>query len=214
MSTPRFHPVVLSVLAIATLPLSARSQVNGPEIRVNPTTGEELLEPYYANQYLEELRDDRREAEDESAADREGSREREVVYAKDACGVGCDDHEGLQVRRIPGTLLAAVIYKAELDGDVLTLRLRFINDGPASERLVIDPSTNPESFYVQVGKEKLHILEHERGELEAKDPSDEVLEPGEIASWWAKFPAPPSETEAFDFQLPAVAFRDVPLDID
>ena len=212
----RIYLVVLSVLAVASLPVAARAQQNTREIYVNPRTGEEILGPYYANRYLEELRQLRREEEEEGEKVWEDLRESEVVYAKDACGVGCEDHEGIQVRGIPGTSLAAVIYKAHIDDDdVLTLQLRFHNDGLVPERLVIDPSTAPGSFYVEVGDEKLTILEDEDGELQAKEPLDEVVEPGDIFSWWARFPAPPSGTASFDLEIfPFDAFRNVPLHVD
>ena len=215
MPTSRLCLLVLPVLAIASLPVVARAQVNSPEIRVNPNTGEEMRGSEYENQYREELRDRRREEQDEGEELQEGMREQEAAYARDACGLGCSDHEGIQVRGISGTSLAAVVYKARVDDDVLTLQLRFHNDGLVPERIVIDPSVAPESFYVEVGDEKLGILEDEDGELQAKEPLDEILEPGDIVSWWAKFPALPSGTVALNVEIfPVDTFRNVPLEVD
>ena len=105
----RIYPVVLSVLAIASLPVAARAQRNTPEIYVNPRTGEEMMPgPYYANRYLEELRQQSREEQEKGAKVWEDMRESEVAYARDACGLGCGDHEGIQVRGIPGVAATAL----------------------------------------------------------------------------------------------------------
>ena len=211
----RLCVLALPLLAIASFPVVARAQVNNPEIPVNPRTGEEMSGTHNPNQYGEGLRDRHR---DEQKKDEEklleGMPEQEA-YARDACGVGCSDHEGIQVRGIRGTSLAAVVYKARIEDDVLTLQLRFHNDGPVPERLVIDPSIAPGSFYVEVGDERLPILEDEDDQLQAKEPLDEILDPGDIVSWWAKFPAPPSGTTVFNLEIfPVDPFRNVPLEVD
>jgi hypothetical protein len=43
---------------------------------------------------------------------------------------------------------------------------------------------------------------------------NELLEPGEIESWWARFPAPPLGATTFDLHIPTVTFHDVQLEID
>lgn len=216
MPTSRLCLLAFPLLAIASLPVVARAQLNSPEIRVNPNTGEEMRGSEYDNQYREELRERHREEQERKGAKlQEGMPEQETAYAKDACGLGCSDHEGIQVRGIPGTSLVAVVYKARMDDDVLKLQLRFYNDGEVPERLVIDPSIAPASFYVEVGEAKLGILKDEDGEFQAKEPLDEVLEPGEIVSWWAEFPAPPSGTASFNLDIfPVDPFLNVPLHAD
>ncbi|MGH7565592.1 MAG: hypothetical protein ACREK2_02060 [Gemmatimonadota bacterium] len=204
-----FLLVVLGLLAIPSLPVAARAQVN-PPTDVNPATGE-LVEQHYADRYQVWLRDRRRRGQLAKSEKLEEMQEREAAYAADACGLGCSDHEGIQVRGIPGTSLAAVVYKAKLDDDVLILQLRFHNDGSDPARLTIDPPSAPEGFFVQVGEKKLFIIKGEDGELEAKKRLAVTLEAGEMESWWAQFPAPASGTKAFDLQIPAVTFRDVPL---
>jgi hypothetical protein len=205
-----FLAVVFALVAIPSLPLAARAQVNPPTY-VNPVTGE-LLEQHYVDRYQDWLRDRRRRGQLAKSEQIEKMQARQAAYAADACGLGCSDHEGIQVRGIPGTSLAAVLYKAKLDDDVLTLQLRFHNDGSEPARFTIDPWSDPERFFVQVGEKKLFILEDEDGELKAKEPLAATLEPGEIESWWAKFPAPPPGTKTFDLQIPAGAFREVPLE--
>jgi hypothetical protein len=199
--TPLF--LMVSLLTIPCLQHPARAQVNPPHF-FNPATGELIEQPYVnRNQYMVR---DRRLREQSLADERQQNRRRqELAYAADACGLGCDLHEGLQVQGIPGTFVSAVLYKARIEGDDLTLQLRFFNDGVVPARLTLDPSAAPGSSFVQVGQERLQ-------ETESKGAIDEVLEPGEIESWWARFPAPPSGATTFDLHVPAVTFRDVPLD--
>ncbi|CAN5867651.1 hypothetical protein BH20GEM1_BH20GEM1_15910 [soil metagenome] len=103
----------------------------------------------------------------------------------------------------------------ELDDDVVTMRLRFYNDGSEPARLTIDPLSAYESFYLQVGREKLFIRKDDDGELDAKEPVEMELKPGKMETWWAKFPAPSAGTEAFDLEIPPVAtFRNIPLEDD
>jgi hypothetical protein len=212
MPNLRLSLTLLSLLAIFWLPIGAGAQVNRTQF-VNPATGtlnEEAL--YYASRYQQDVRDwQRREAQryEERLLH---YRERELAYAADPCGLGCEGHEGLRVATVSGTRLAAVLHKVEIDGDAMVVRLRFFNDGNDREPLVVDPSKTPESFYLEVEADKFGILGDEEGELEAKEPLDTVLEPGEIESWWARFPAPSPGTDAFNLHLPGVVFLEIPLE--
>ena len=202
--------LVIAFFAIPVLPIEGVGQVNLRRYPVQRGDGETLemdrTEAYQSGQRQ------RRGIEQQRGMDRlQDQRERELEYAADACGLGCEDHEGLQVHRIPGTHLAAVVYKALLDDDVLTVQLRFHNDGAERARLTMNPSGAPESFFVQVGEDHLPILTDDDGELQSKGAVDEVLQPGEIESWWARFPAPSSDATTFDLHIPAGTFRDVPL---
>jgi hypothetical protein len=181
-------------------------------VRVNRATGE-FFEPYHAVRYRAWLDDQRRDGQIARTEKVLHSRVRDAAYAADACGLGCEGHEGLQVRGIPGTDLAAVVYKTFREDDALTVQLRFHNDGSERARLALDPSSVPESFFVQVGESRLTILTDEDGGLESKGRLVEVLAPGEIESWWARFPAPRGAT-TFDLHIPGVVFRDVPLESD
>jgi hypothetical protein len=164
--------------------------------------------------YLNTKRYRRAIREERQSDKRDEVRERQLAYAADACGLGCEGHEGLQVRGIPGTHLAAVVYKAYLDEDVLTVQLRFHNDGLEPARLTIDPLEMPGSVFVQIGETRIPVLTGDDGEQQSKGVVDEVLEPGEIESWWARFPAPPRGATTFDLHIPAVTFHDVQLEID
>jgi hypothetical protein len=211
MSRTQILLLTVPLFAIPSLPSEAVGQVNLPTYR-NLVTGEVVEQPY-AERYQQWVRDRQRREQLGRTEKLLDFRERDAAYAADACGLGCDGHEGLQVQGIPGTTLAAVVYKALID-DVLTLQLRFHNDGSEPARLTMDPSGAPESFFVLVGEQRLDILADEDGELESKGRLDEVLEPGEIASWWARFPPPRSDATKFDLHIPAVTFRDVPLATD
>ena len=208
----RLFLLLVALFAVPALPVDGNGQVHLPTFR-NLATGE-LIERPYAMRYQQVVRDIQRSEYLKSTEKLLDFREREAAYAADACGLGCDLHEGIQVRGIPGTFLSVALYKALLDDDLLTVQLRFHNDGVEPARLTMDPRGAPASFYVQVGEEKLYVLEDDDGELEAKERLALELEPGEIESWWARFPAPPRGTSTFDVYIPAVTFRDVPLETD
>ena len=208
MSRTLLLAVPLFVLLVS--PSDGVAQVNPPR-RFNSATGE-LIEQHYALRYQQQWRDQHRKTQLRRSERLLEFRERNAKYY--ACGLGCDLHEGLQVQGIPGTFLSVALYKARVDDHALTLQLRFHNDGAEPERLTIDPSATSESYYVQVGEGRLHILEDEDGELKSKGPLNELLGPGEIESWWARFPAPPHGATTFDLHFPAVTFRDVPLSTD
>ena len=195
MRTPGFVAAILSLVGILSLsaldPPAARGQQD-------PVAGQPV-DPNYADQYDSQQRDQRRQEQEE----RRGT---------DPCELGCGDHEGLQTRGIPDTRLVAVIHRTELDDGVLTVRLRFINEGEEPARLSIDP-TGADAFLLRVGEEEYEILRNGDGDFEAKDALDVELKPGKMETWWAKFPAPPDGTRAFDLDIPpAVMFRNVRLE--
>ena len=174
----------------------------------------DLGEPYYATRYQQWFRDQQRKGQLARSQELLDFREREMAYVADACGLGCDHHEGLQVQGIPGTFLSVALYKVLSDDDRLTVQLRFHNDGVVPARLTVDPSVAPGSFSIQIGEQRLPVRMDEDRQLESKGALDVVLQPGEIESWWARFPAPPAGATTFDLHIPAVTFRDVPLDTD
>jgi hypothetical protein len=194
------------------LPFEAVGQVRLPAFR-NLVTGE-LVELPNANRYERWLDDRRRSGQLARTEKILKFHERKAAYTADACGLGCEGHEGLQVRSISGTDLTAVLYKVRRNDDVLTVQLRFHNDGDRAARLRLDPYDACGSFYVQAGDQRRGILADEDGGLQSKDALNEELEPGEIESWWARFAAPPAGATVFDLHLPAVTFLDVKLDDD
>jgi hypothetical protein len=197
MRSTRFALFVLLLAALVGVPASARAMA----VQANPVGGQPL-DPEYADRVEEENRDEARRRQD-------------LMHTSAACDLGCSEHEGIQTRPISGTSLVGVVHQASVDDGILTVRLRFYNDGAETARLTIDPTAGYEGFFVQVGGEKLLIVKDEEGELEAKEPLEVDLKPGKVESWWAKFPAPPAGTEAFDLEIPPVAtFRDVPLEDD
>lgn len=189
--------LIAALCAIPILPLTARAAIQQDPV------GGAALDPNYADQAERERREQLRREQEER---RSG--------ANDPCELGCGDYEGLQTRGIPGTSLVAVLHRTEIDDDVLTARLRFYNEGETPAHLSIDPA-GEETFVLRVGTEEYPILRNDDGEPEAKDPLSMELEPGEMETWWAKFPAPPAGTRRIDLEIPpAATFRDVRLDAD
>jgi hypothetical protein len=195
MRPPRLSVPFFLLAILVCAPIAARTGI----AQVAPVGGQPL-DPEYADRIEAEQRDQRR-------------RDQQGMHENAACELGCSDHEGIQTRAIPGTSLVGVVHQAKLDDDVLTLRFRFYNDGSEPARLTIDPTSAYESYFVQVGREKLFILKNEDGELDAKESLSSDLKPRKMETWWAKFPAPPAGTEAFDLEIPPVAsFRNIPLE--
>lgn len=194
---PRFSLVFLALCAIPLMPPTARAA-----IQQDPVAGQ-ALDPNYADQAERERREQLR---------REQEERRES--ADDPCELGCGDYEGLQTRGIPGTSLVAVLHRLEVDDDVVTARLRFYNEGEAPAHLTVDP-TGEAAFVLRAGAEEFPILRNEDGEPEAKDALAVELEPGEMETWWAKFPSPPGGTRWIDLEIPpAATFGDVRFEVD
>jgi hypothetical protein len=124
---PLLFPIVLAFAAVPALALDALGQQD--------PIGNRPLDPDYEDAAQREDREQRR-------------KEQEALHEAEACEFGCAEHEGLQTRPIPDTPLVGVVHRTELDDDVLTLRLRFYNDGSEPARLTIDPSSDYESFYL------------------------------------------------------------------
>ena len=188
--------LIVALCAIPSLPLTARASVQQDPVGGQPA------DPYYADQAEQERREQLRREQEE----RRGG--------GDPCELGCGDYEGLQTRGIPGTSLVAVLHRTEIDDDVVTARLRFYNEGETPAHLSIDPA-GEETFVLRVGTEEYPILRNGDGEPDAKDAMSLELEPGEMETWWARFPAPPAGTRWIDLEIPPVAtFRDVRFDVD
>lgn len=197
MRSLRLVPVVLSLASLSSMPIAARAMI----VQQDPVAGQPL-DPNYADQAERERQERQRQEQDERRVD-------------DPCESGCGDHEGLQTRGIPDTQLVGVLNRTEFDDGVLTVRLRFYNEGAEPARLSIDPTGSEEAFILRAGGEEHQILRNEDGELEAKEPLDVEIKPGKMETWWAKFPAPPAGTHEFDLEIPPVAtFRNVRLEDD
>lgn len=177
---------LIALLAIPALPLAARAAVQQDPVGGAP------LDANYADRAEQERRAQLRKEEEER---RSGA---------DPCELGCGDYEGLQTRGIPGTSLVAVLHRTEVDDGVVTARLRFYNEGQTPAHLSIDP-TGEELFVLRVGSAEYPILRNEDGEPESKDPLSMEIEPGEMETWWAKFPAPPAGTRWIDLEIPPAA---------
>lgn len=184
---------------VATLSLSLLFGADAATaLQVDPVAGQPL-DPNYQQQAERERQDQQRQEEEER--DRQ-MQERLQGRVDDACGIaGCGDYEGLQSRALAGTGLVAVLHRIERDDDELTVRLRFYNEGDAAVRLSVDPG-GEHPFLLLVGEEELAILADDDGELEAKKPLDVELDPGEMETWYATFPAPATGTRRIDLAIP------------
>lgn len=161
----------------------------------------------------------RENAEQIEQEKRNRERERERRRPKpSACATGaiCAPRgEGIQSHPIPGSGLVAVLHDVDVEKDVLNVRFRFFNDGAEPVTLAIDPTTDYEAYFVEVGGARHYILRNDDGSLQAKKSIDGELEPGSMESWWAKFPPVPPDAASFDVVVPpAPRFEAVPLSAD
>jgi hypothetical protein len=122
---------------------------------------------------------------------------------------------GIRVARVPHTEMIAVLHDVDIEDDFLMVRFRFFNDGTENARLVIDPSHAYESYFVEVQDEKRFIRRDQSGRLDAKTQTTFDIRPGEMASWWARFPPLPLDTRSFHVVVPPVPpLLDVSVDAD
>lgn len=199
---PLFGLVVCSILSTPGL---TRAQ-DPPVSRESPYVARYVASQEYREALEEEVRQRKR-------AERLNE-ERERRYWSAECPGCARREEGIQVRAVPGTGVVGVLHDVDLEEEFLMVRLRFYNDGAEQARLTIDPVGAYESYFVEVGGEKRHILRNEDGELEAKKPLAVEMRPGAMESWWARFPAIPG-TESFDVVIPpAGPFLSVPKQAD
>jgi hypothetical protein len=191
---------ILCVLFLSGLALAAPAGLRGQE---QPPTPEN---PYQVQQETQQQLQARRQREAEERA------QRRLLDRVDA---SVSRGEGIQVHRVPGTSLTAVLHDIDLEEEFLMVRLRFYNDGEEGAHLVIDPVDAYESFFVEVDDEKFFILRDAAGKLDAKRRLDLILRPGAMESWWARFPALPLDARAFHVVIPPVSpFLSVSVDDD
>lgn len=156
-----------------------------------------------------EARENReRIAQEKRNREREYEREKERRAPKPT---GCETGqfclrsiEAIQSHRVPGTGLMAVLHDIDVEEHALTVRMRFYNEGTETATLALDPTASYDAFYVEVDGEKSFILRDEDGDLAAKRSFAGELDPGEMESWWARFPPLPSQVVSFDIAIPPV----------
>lgn len=194
---------VLGALFLFGLALALPAVVRAQETRPEPD------DPYL------EIRERREHQQAEERRLKQEAEERLQQRRNDRLDASVYHGEGIQVHRIPGTSLTAVLHDIDLEEEFLMIRLRFYNDGEERTRLVIDPLTAYESFFVEVDDEKFFILRDAAGKLDAKRRLDLMLRPGAMESWWARFPPLPLDARAFHVVIPPVSpFLSVSVETD
>ncbi|HET6363119.1 MAG TPA: hypothetical protein VFH11_13845 [Gemmatimonadota bacterium] len=158
-------------------------------------------DPYLAQrERLEQVEQDKR--------NREREYEREKEWRKPPptfCQTGqfCPrGSEAIQIHRVPGTGLTAILHDIDVEDDALTVRVRFFNEGAETVTLTLDPTASYDTFYVEIDGARSFILRDDQGRLDAKEPLARNLEPGAMESWWADFPPLPSKAVSFDVVIP------------
>ena len=98
-------------------------------------------------------------------------------------------------------IVAEVIESDRKDG-VLSVRVRFRNNGPKPEKLQLVDAQGYVHTYVLSGNTKYPLLKDERGGQVAT-PRDgggwlePTIKPKASFSWWGKFPAPPADRKSY-----------------
>ncbi|HET7693651.1 MAG TPA: hypothetical protein VFM44_11235 [Gemmatimonadota bacterium] len=190
--------ITFSVLLLGGLLLAPRVSATA-QVEELPRGGWGVLE---ARENSERIEQEKRNRE------REYAREKELREPKPTgCQTGqfcLQSIEAIQSHRVPGTGLMAVLHDIDLGEDALTVRMRFYNEGTETATLALDPNASYEAFYVEVDGEKSFILRDEDGDLEAKESFAGELDPGEMESWWARFPPLASHAVSFDIEIQSI----------
>jgi hypothetical protein len=117
----------------------------------------------------------------------------------------------------PGVV--AEITQAMRSEGVLTIKLRLRNTNSKAVSLNIIDSHDYPAFYVTASNKKYFILKDTDGTYLATQTTSwdhstlqVSLDSGQSYTWWAKYPAPPSEVKKISFITPLTPpFEDVPV---
>ena len=113
---------------------------------------------------------------------------------------------------------AADLIEAKRSDGVLSVKMRLKNTATKPASVKIYDHNKIDAFYVQAeGKKYLVLRDSEKVPLAT--PSDTydgkltaTVAPGATFTWWAKYPAPPTNVKTFNFYWPLGApFDDVPI---
>ena len=116
--------------------------------------------------------------------------------------------------------VAADIVEAKRSDGVLSVRVRVKNTGAKTAKVRIYHTYygfKVDSYYVQAEGKKYFVLrDTEKAPLAAMGNMENQFEPdvgpGSTFTWWAKYPAPPTNVKKFNFNWPLGApFDDVPI---
>ena len=102
-------------------------------------------------------------------------------------------------------VVADVIESDRKDG-VLTVRVRFRNNGDKPAKLLLVDAQGYVTTYLVSGNKKYPLLRDDRGNQVAT-PRDgggsleSTIKPKATWSWWGKFPAPPADRKTYSLYL-------------
>lgn len=119
----------------------------------------------------------------------------------------------IQTRNVDASPFVAELTRAEREDGVLTIEIRVRNPGTEDGYHSFDTGHGDYAkFYVTAGAQKYFILKDTEGAPLAPRYLSVSIGPGEVVTWWGKFPAPPASETEIDFVMPDVTpFEDVPI---
>lgn len=124
--------------------------------------------------------------------------------------VGQSDVIQMQTTNIAG--INAEVIECKRKKGVLTIKIRFTNKSDDEVSLYLGTGSSYEKFYLTAENKKYFILEDAEGEALAPQNINTRIKKGGSHTWWAKFPAPPTEIKEINIIIPEVLpFEDVPI---
>jgi hypothetical protein len=116
---------------------------------------------------------------------------------------------------VPG--VTAEITQARRKDGVLTVQMRLVNGSSSEQSFYVVNNRNYDAFYV-VAKNKKYFVLRDSEKTPLAPPADAGggvrvrIKPGASWTWWARYPAPPSEVTSISYYTPLTApFDDVPI---
>lgn len=102
--------------------------------------------------------------------------------------------------------VVAEVIESDRKDDVLTVRVRFRNNGARPAKLPLVDAQGYANTYIVSGSTKYPVLQDVTGKP-AATPRDgggwlqPTIQPKATWSWWAKFPAPPGDRKTYSLYL-------------
>lgn len=112
--------------------------------------------------------------------------------------------------------VVAEITECKRKGDVLTIKMRIVNNSGSKTRVTIIKDNDYDNFYLISGDKKYFVLRDSEGVPVATPSRNTYFEPeiekGGTANFWAKYPSPPPEVKEITFYTRITApFEDLPI---
>lgn len=115
------------------------------------------------------------------------------------------------------TGVAAEVTQCDRKDGVLSVKVRFRNTSSQKQQFNLIDTRDYEKFYLTAASKKYFILKDSEGTYLTPQASGfgnlaVSLDPAELYTWWAKYPAPPPEVKAVTLYMPVAApFEDIPV---